>query len=225
MKCTSVLSMLGLALICAAGTSCKKPKPIDPTNEGIADFLPTNTQNWWLYEASDGTIFKRYFTGRDTVVDQFNYNLFEQVDTNTGTIVKEFYAKFEGNYYTLLKVDNSGSAYVKSQVLNGDPKVGDEWTSNGSFNYGVNIPTKLESEVMSVNNTFTLNNNVVLDSVIEVKSDLYGKLNFVTWTNCGTITMKFRRGVGVISEDYNINVAGFFQKQYSNHILNYHLEP
>lgn len=222
---TSVFSILGIALICATGTACKKKKKIDPTNEGIADFLPTNTQNWWLYQANDGTKFKRYFTGRDTVVDQFNYNLFEQIDVNNGTIVKEFYAKFEGNYYTLLKVDNSGSAYVKAQMLNGDPKTGDTWTSNGSFYYGVNIPTKLESEVTYVNGTYALEDNTVVDSVIEVKSELYGKLNFVTWTNCGTITMKFRKNLGIISEDYDINVAGFFQKHYSNHILSYHLEP
>lgn len=223
----SILSLSGLSLmvllILGSCTSCKKKKPIDPTNEGISTFLPTNVNNWWLYEASDGTVFKRYYTGRDTVVDGFNYNLFEQIDVNRGTIVKEFYAKFEGNYYALLQLDNSGTRYVKAIVLNENPQVGDTWTSTGSFTYGVAIPTKVEGEVISTTGTYTINNTVV-DSVVEVKSILSGKLNMVTWTNCGTVIMKFRRGLGIISENYDFNVGGFFTKQYSNHITDYYVQ-
>ncbi|RQO31236.1 hypothetical protein DBR32_04505 [Taibaiella sp. KBW10] len=219
----SLFSLSALLSVLFFG-SCKKKKIIDPTNEGISTYLPTNVNNWWKYLASDGTVFKRYYTGRDTVVDGFNYNLFEQVDVNTGTIVKEFYAKFEGNYYTLLQLDNSGTRYVKAIVLNENPQVGNTWESTGSFTYGIAIPTKIEGKVTSINGTFTVN-NVVVDSVVEVKSVLYGKLNLLTWTNCGTIIMKFRRGLGIISENYDFNVGGFFSKQYSNYITDYYVQP
>lgn len=198
--------------------------PDNPNNQGVGNYLPTAVGNWWLYRASDGTIFRRYYTGRDTMVDNFNYNLFEQIDTNSGTILKEYYARFEGNYYTLLKIDNSGNSLVKAIVLNGDPKVGDNWTNTGSFTYGgINIPVKIEGSVTSISGVDTINGNVITD-IIEVSSILYGKLLPTHYTNCGTIKMRFKKELGIIGEEYNIDVSGFFSKYYSNELINYHLQ-
>ncbi|OJV52904.1 MAG: hypothetical protein BGO31_03890 [Bacteroidetes bacterium 43-16] len=205
--------------------SCK-PKPIDPTNEGIGELLPINVDNWWQYEASDSTIFRRYYTGRDTTIDNFNYNYFEQVNVNSGTIVKEFYAKFEGNYYTLVKIDDAGNTFVKAQVLNGDPKLGDTWENTATVQYStLTFYAKTEGEIISVTDTITVN-GALLDNVIVSKTKLYARFSpFDNWAECGTMIMKFKRGTGIIGEDYDFQVPGFVDKTYSNHLVNYHIVP
>lgn len=214
-----LLTSLGIVLF----SSCD-PKEIDPTNEGIGELLPINVNNWWLYEASDSTIFKRYYTGRDTVIDNFNYNYFEQVNTESGTIVKEFYGKFEGNYYTLIKIDDAGNAYVKAQVLNGDPKVNDSWENTATINYsGLTFYAKTSCKITSITETAVVNGET-LDNIIVSETKLYARFSPLdNWVDCGTMIMKFKRGKGIIGEDYDFHVPNFVDKTYSNHLIDYHL--
>lgn len=207
-------------------SSCEPKKTeLDPTNEGIDDFMPTKLENWWRYEANDNTVFRRYYTGRDTVIDGFNYNYFEQVDVNNGTIVKEFYGKFEGNYYTLLKVDDEGTVMVQAKVLSGDPKVGDTWSNEGDFSYGgLDFQARVDGEVISVSDTATVN-GVLLNDIITVRSKLNAKPAFGNWMDCGTVVMRIKKNVGIISEDYDFHVGTFVNKTYSNWLLEYHIEP
>lgn len=201
--------------------SCEEKDPINPTNEGIDEYLPTDTANWWLYDANDGTIFKRYYTGRDTVIDGFNFNYFEQEDVNNGTIVKEFYAKFEGNYYTLLKINDEGTAYVKSKVLNGNPKVGDTWSDEGEFTYNsITFNAKTEGQVISVTDTATVN-GVLINDIVLVRSKLSARLPLSTWMDCGTVEMKFKKGIGIISENYDFHVGTYVNKTYKNWLQDY----
>lgn len=223
MKKTLSLFITGLCAIVLGLSSCKDKKPINPENEGIDDFMPTNTANWWLYEASDGTVFKRYYTGRDTVIDGFSYNYYEQVDVNTGTIVKEFYGKFEGNYYTLLKVNDEGTTLVQAKVLNGDPKVGDTWTNEGQFTYGtIEFFAKVDGKVVSTTDTATVNGQLITD-IVRVESQLYARLPFDSWVDCGTVEMKLKKGLGIISERYDFHVMNFVDKTYSNWLLDHHI--
>lgn len=217
----SSLLLTGLGIILFS--SCE-PKKINPTNEGIGEILPINTSNWWEYLASDNTVFKRYYTGRDTTIDNFNYNYFEQVNVNSGTIVKEFYAKFEGNYYTLVKIDDAGNAYVKAQVLNGNPKVGDTWENTATIQYStLTFYAKTEGEITTVSDTATVN-GALLDNIIVSKTKLYARFSpFDAWQECGIMIMKFKRGKGIIGEDYDFQVPGFVDKTYSNHLIDYHI--
>ncbi len=206
-------------------SSCKDKGKINPDNEGIDDFMPTKVENWWRYEANDGTVFKRYYTGRDTNIQGFNYNYYEQVNVNNGTIVKEFYGKFEGNYYTLLKINDEGTLFVQAKVLNEDPKVGDTWTNAGDFEYsGVAFSAKVDGEVVSISETATVN-GLVLNDIVKVKSRLFAKVPAGEWIDCGTVEMKIKKGVGIISEDYDIHVGTWVNKIYKNWLLEYHIEP
>ena len=224
MKSTNVIITLGLAsFLCFS--ACKPKDPIIPINEGVNNFMPTSTQNSWNYEASDGTHFQRKYTGRDSVVNGFSYNLFQQ--TTTGGVVKnEFYAKFEGKYYSLIPIDDANTTYVKAIVLGSDnPKVGDTWTNEGSFNYsGIDFTAKVDGEVMSISDTTTVN-GVLLDSIVTVKSRLFAKLPLSTYTDAGTVIMKMKKGVGIISEDYDFHVSTFVNKTYSNWLLSYSIQP
>lgn len=217
---TSLAAVAGLLFF----SSCK-PDEIDPTNEGIDDFMPTNVENWWRYEANDGTVFKRYYTGRDTNIQGFNYNYYEQVDVNNGTIVKEFYGKFEGNYYSLLKINDDGTAFVKAMVLNSDPKVGNTWSNEGDFTYnGIQFSAKVDGEVLSITDTATVN-GVLISDIVRVKTKLNAKVPLGSWVDCGTVEMKIKKGVGIISEDYDIHVLSFVNKTYKNWLLEYHIQP
>lgn len=224
MKSTNVFITLGLASLISF-SACKPKDPINPKNEGISNFMPTNTQNSWNYEASDGTKFQRKYTGRDTTVNGFSYNLYQQ--TTTGGVVKnEFYAKFEGKYYSLIPIDDSATTYVKAIVLGSDnPKVGDTWTNEGNFNYsGIDFTAKVDGEVMSISDTATVN-GVLIDSIVTVKSRLYAKLPLSTYSDAGTVIMKMKKGVGIISENYDFHVGTFVNKVYSNWLLSYTITP
>ncbi|HRP90189.1 MAG TPA: hypothetical protein PKX92_09120 [Edaphocola sp.] len=214
---TSSIIVLFLSLMTG---SCGKN---NKTNQGIDAFIPTDTQNWWRYEANDGTKFKRYYTGRDTVVNGFSFNLYEQI-SDGGTIVKEFYAKFNGNYYSLLKINDDGTAYVKSQILNGEPKVGDTWENQDNLTYNaVNFYAKINSSIISTTDTVNMN-GATLDNVVVVKSRLFAKyLPTDQWEDCGYVIQKFKKGVGIVGEDYDFHVGTFVNKTYNNRITEYYI--
>jgi hypothetical protein len=223
-KFSKVASIFALTAV-GFFVSCKEKDPISPINEGVGEYMPTDTANWWLYEANDGTVFKRYYTGRDTVIDGFNFNYFEQQNVNNGVIEKEFFARFEGNYYTLLKINDEGTAYVKSKVLNADPKVGDTWSDDGEFTYNnITFNAKVEGEVISVSDTATVN-GVLLNDVIRVRSKLSARLPLSTWMDCGTVEMKFKKGVGLLGEYYDFHVGTYVDKTYQNWMLEYYIAP
>ncbi|HTO17170.1 MAG TPA: hypothetical protein VLZ83_15495 [Edaphocola sp.] len=222
MKKTIGCSIITLLLLSMVNSSCGKKD--NSKNEGINEFIPTNTTNWWRYEASDGTNFKRYYTGRDTIIDNFDFNLYEQI-SDGGVIVKEFYGKFEGNYYSLIKVNDEGTVFMKAQILPGTPKLGDTWESLGNITYnGINFYAKTVGEVLSTDDVINMN-GTNLDNIVVAKNRLYAKISPTDpWEDCGTVIQKFKKGLGFVAEEYDFHVGTFVDKVYSYNITDYHIE-
>lgn len=223
------LLALGISLIFA---SCSKKtegtnQNLDPDkNTTVTEYMSTNPESWWQFRMEENNTVKettRRPTGNKATIDGFEYDLYHSIDSSTMYITNEYFAKNENYYLTLIDLDGSQSNYVKAIVYKDDGKLGDTWTSTHQMPYsGMNIDIEITSTISGINETKQLHGKSY-DSVFVTSSTLRAKSGLIPWTNCGTVEMWFRRGIGILKTDFNISILSLYNRQTKVELLNYQI--
>jgi len=209
-------------------SSCKRPieKDLDDENDRNASFISNKPGSWWVYGVSDGTVNKRVATGEDSLMQERTFDYYELIDTVTGNTVPEYFAKNQEYMLMLIDIDGERKNYGLMVVYKENAQVGDSWMNTGNFTFsGVPIQGKIEGTVESINGTKTIGDHTFTQvSVIhnELKAKLVGS---PAYTNCGTARIWFAQGIGVIKSEYDFQIGSFLDREYSDSLLSYHLQP
>lgn len=208
--------------------SCKKGdnEKLDENNTPVTDYMSTKQGSWWLYGSNDGTVTRRVATGRDSLKEGKMYNYYENTDTATQYFKAEYFGKNGDKFLTLADLDGSGTYYMAVVVHKDNAALGDTWENTGSITYGgMAFSLLAEGEVTGVGQTMTINGHTYTDVVV-VNNKLKAKPSISPlYTNCGTAKAWFKKGVGIIKADYDIHLSTFFNKQYTDSLLDYHFVP
>lgn len=212
-------------------SSCKK-KPGDneklaEENDPVSDFMSVKEGSWWKYGSTRSSSLMRRATGRDTSKLGRTYNYFETTDEESQHITPEFFGKNEDKYLMLVDLDGTESQYITVVVQKDNPKTGDKWENTGEITYsGIKFDLRTKGEVISSGGSMTIAGKTYAD-VTEIKNKLEAKIALTPlYTDCGSATMWFSKGVGIIKTDFNINIAsGVFTEQYQDSLLEYHIAP
>jgi hypothetical protein len=218
---TALVALTGLFSSCRKGINEK----LDDNNNPVSGYMSTKAGSWWLYGATDGTITHRVATGVDSVKLDRVYNYYETTDTVSKHITPEYFGKNAGMFLMLVDLDGNQTNYMNVAVQKDNAQVGDTWSNTGDITYsGMKFDLLAEGEVMSVNTTMTINGHTYTD-VAEIRNKLKAKpVLSPFYTNCGTATMWFKKGIGIIKADYDISISSFFSKQYTDSLLDYHIQ-
>lgn len=219
-------TVCALAVLCFS--SCRKKgdnEKLDGKNQTAADLIPADSGSWWLMKANDNSVSVTTATGRDTFLAGNTYDYFEMKDTSNGHIAPYFYAKNGGYYLSLIDLTGDGEEFIPAIICTVSPKAGDEWLNTSQIHYsGIAVDVKTKGEVISTGGSLTLNGHTY-QNVIQTKNELKAKPNSTpAWLNCGTLTMYFSPGIGVLKSDLDVSVIGLFQTHIANQLLDYHIE-
>lgn len=222
-RTAAVLGLLSLVFY-----SCKKGanEKLEENNDPVSGYMSTKAGTWWLYGSTDGTITRRIATGIDSFKLDRIYNYYETTDTVSQHKTPEYFAKNADKFLMLIDLDGSQTNYMNVVVQKDDPQVGDNWSNTGDITYtGLKFDLLAEGEIVSINGVMNMNGHTYTD-VVEVNNELKAKPHlFPTYTDCGTVRMWFKKGIGILKADYDIEISSFFSKQYTDSLLDYHIEP
>lgn len=216
-----------LALCVCALFSCKKKgenQGLDNDNQKKFDFMSTKPGSWWRYGSRDGILWKRESRGIDTVIMDRTYSYYERRDDGSPGYDPEYFGKNKENYFTLIDVDGSRDNYIDYLFWKKDATAGSKWDNTGSVKGPPplgKVAVLIESSLISNTESMTIGSNTFND-IIHVKSNLKaGAAN----TSVGSVNIWFKKDVGVIKEEVDINVLSLYNIQYTDSLIDYHLEP
>lgn len=208
--------------------SCKKGdnEKLAEDNDPVTGYMSTKAGSWWMYGSNDGTITRRVATGIDSAKLDRTYNYYETTDTLSQHVTPEYFGKNNDLFLMLIDLDGSETSYMNVVVQKDNAQVGDTWSNTGDITYsGMKFDLLAEGEVMATGGSMSINGHDYTD-VVEIRNKLKAKPFLApTYVNCGTVRMWFRKGVGILKADYDISISSFFSKQYTDSLIDYHLEP
>lgn len=217
-------------------SACKKKdgdnKGLNNKNKQPFDIMSTQSGSWWLYKADDGSVFYRYATGKDSFVAGLTYDYFYRIDTTSVMKEKipEYFGKNDGKYISLIDLDGAQKDYITYVILKDNPFINQSWVNTERKKIqGWNVDMLIESQVMSVNESLTINGKTY-DSIIHVYNYLKAKSAAMpTYVNCGTLEVWFKKGVGIIKDKGNIDISpagvSLVKKDYGDELLDYYIMP
>ncbi|MFA6151295.1 MAG: hypothetical protein WC716_08245 [Chitinophagaceae bacterium] len=228
------LSLLAFVLLFFASCTKKNGENngLNNANKQPFDIMSTKSGSWWLYSADDGSVFYRYATGQDSLVAGLTYAYFYRIDT-TSTMrehIPEYFGKNDGKYLSLIDVDGKEKDYITYVILKENPYTGQSWTNTETKKIqGFNVNMYIESNVVNANESIT-SNGKTYDSIVHVYNKLQAKLpTMVAYTNCGVLEVWFKKGVGIIKDKGNIEIAPagvtLVKKDYGDILLDYYKAP
>lgn len=238
-KFIQLLSIIACSLALGFSSCNPESKNIEPENnvedsipKSIDNYLPATGGSWWLYNSSLGDQFKREATGRDTLKADLLMKFFTYTAMSTMDDDPEYFGRFdESKYFTLFTFDSSTTEanYIPLVVMKDEPFVGMEWLNEGEVavdGYGtvqMNATCKIESlsdVVVTDDTTFT--------NVVKMKATLKARILGLDWVNCGTITYWFVKQVGIVQQDFNIELkmvgVTLYEKIHLDVLTDYHIE-
>jgi len=198
MKFSSLIGLAALALFSVS--SCKKKEgdneKLDPNdNSTIGVYMPTTPGSWWKFKGNhdgDAKTVIRYATGKDSLINGFNYDYFESKDSASQWITPEYFSKNNDNYIMLVDLDGSQTNYINAIVYKENASVGNTWLNTHEMSYsGFNVDVEIRGEVVGVNVTQQIN-GIDYTNVLQTKNELFIKHPIATlgiWTKVGTIKM------------------------------------
>lgn len=213
-------------------SSCKKGdnEKLEGPNESVKELMSTKEGSYWLYSSNEGTVTRRYATGRDTTMLGNTFDFYEKTDTVTKYVTPEFFGKNGDNYLMLVDMEGSMTEYMNVIVSKTIPKPGDEWTNTADKTYS-SIPFKLKTDgkIVSTGGSIELN-GVTYNNVVEAENKLGVKVTGQpTYTNCGKIKMWFVEGIGNIKTEFDIDIKllsmSVYKRYYVESLIEYHIEP
>lgn len=207
-------------------TACKKDKGVnenlDPNNQEQYDFTTTKEGSYWKIGMRGEGIGTRHATGRDSVVDGFNYSYYERMVDGSDHITPEYFGKNSGFYYTLIDLDGTETNYVSYAFYKDSAALGDSWANTANITAPVvgSVNVRTESEVVETGLTMSWGGKT-FENVVHVRTKLLGKV--VTWVDVGKVDVWFVRHIGVIREQADINIMSVYTRNYVDSVVDYHL--
>lgn len=225
------LSLVALFSFALLISSCKK-KPgenekMEGENESVVGYMSTKEGSWWLYASSDGTVTNRKATAKDSTMLGRKYDYYETTDTTSKFVTPEYFGKNGAYFFMLVDLDGTQTNYLPVVVNKDSIKLGDTWDNTTDLVYaGMTFNLLAEGEVTGVGQTLTINGKEYTD-VVEINNKLKGRQAILApvYVNCGTAKLWFKKGVGIVKSDFNISVLSVFTKQYSDSLIDYHIQP
>ncbi len=216
-------------------TACKKPSGVNQNlnnnNTQTLDLMSTKNGSWWLYISNAPGVFYRYATGKDSFKENLTFNYYYRYDTTSAfkTQYPDYFTKNSNKYLTLIDVDGTETTYLTYVILEDSSYVGQNWDNTETKTLsGYNADIWIHSNVDSVYETVNFYNNTY-DSVIYVHSDVNVRPSGLTptppYVSAGTLDVWFKRGLGIVHEKGNINVAGVITKNYEDWLINHYIAP
>lgn len=215
---------------CTSLIACKKGdnQKLDGDNDPVSDFMSTKAESWWMYGSNEGTVTIRRATGKDSTMLGRIYNYYETTDTTSQYVTPEYFGKNQDKFLMLVDMDLNGNRqnYMNVVVQKDNPQVDDSWSNTGSLSYG-GMPFDLltEGKVKSTGGTMTMN-GITYTEVTQIENALKFKPKLTPiYVKCGTATMWFAKGIGIIRSDFDISIGSLYSRKYNDSLLSYHIAP
>ena len=209
------------------GSACKKPdgvnQNLNPDNQRPVDFMSTKSGSYWRYGARDGKSYTRYAREKDTMKNNLKYSYYESQDDSSGALTPEYFGKNGVYHITLFDLDGAQTSYLEYAFWKDSARKGDTWTNTGQVFYQLvgNVEVVIESTQSEDGLTMTVGSNTfsnVVYVLIDAKATL---LNL----KVATFDIWFVKGIGVIREEANVDIAsGAFTQNHIDSLLSYHIE-
>jgi len=181
--------------------------------------MSNKTGSYWTYGSQDGGIYTRYARGKDSVKLGLTFSYYDHKDTS-GNIVPDYYGKNNGYYFTLIDLDGSESNYMPYAFWKDSAVKGSSWDNTGTISYsGLSISIKIESTEVD-DNVSLKNGDSLFSNLVHVHSEIKAT---VTSMGIGKLDSWFRKGLGIVREEAEINIAGAYSLKYTDSLINYHL--
>jgi hypothetical protein len=218
----AALAMFVAALTFGAG-SCKKDgvnENLDPADQKSFDLMPSTSGSYWKYGSRDGVDYTRYSRGRDSVMNGKTYSYYERQDAG-GNLLPEYFGKNDGYYTMLVDLDGSMTNYLEYVFWKENAALNDQWNNTGEITgpgFG-KVAVLIESQ--EVENGLTMSwGGKTYANVVHVHSD--GKVTALN-LKVATFDFWFAKGLGVIRQETDVNVAGFYKINHVDSLIEYHL--
>jgi hypothetical protein len=213
-----------IACMAAAGSSCKKSgvnQDLDPDNQKPVDFISTKKGSFWKYGSRNGVAYTRYAREQDTIKNGLTYSYYERQDDSTGTILPEYFGKNGGYHFTLVDLDGTRTTYLEYAFWKDSAKTGDTWNNVGSVYHPLvnNVQILVESKQISDGQTMTFGGQTFYN-VVHVHADAKASAFNL---HVATFDMWFVKGLGILREEANVDVAGAYKQNHVDSLLSYHI--
>ena len=211
-----------------AGSACKKSpgvnQNLNPDEQKPVDFMSTKNGSYWRYGARNGESYTRYARDKDTMKNNLKYSYYERQNDSTGSTFPEYFGKNGEYHFTLIDLDGAQTTYLEYAFWKDSAKQGDTWNNTGQVFYQLvgNVAILIESTQSESGLTMTVGSNT-FTNVVHVHSDAKASLLNL---KVGTFDIWFVKGIGVIREEADINIAnGAYVQNHIDSLLSYHIEP
>ena len=236
MKKNNFLLLFFVALSVFAMQSCKdkdknvQPQGVnttfDPNNQQNYDFMATKAGSEWRMgfrpiNPEDTGIGVRRAMGIDSTVAGFRYSYYERNVIGSPHITPEYFGKNDGFYTTTIDMTGSQQQYIQYAFYKDSATINEEWPNTGYVSYmGFAANVTITTRVVSVGSTERWNDST-FTNVLKVHSEI--TTDFPLVPNAGTIDIWCVRGLGIIKEEANIDLAGFYTRKYADSLISWSL--
>jgi len=214
---------LSLAAFSLAGESCKKDgvnQNLDPADQKTFDLMPSTLGSYWTYGSRDSVTYTRYSRGRDSAVNGKTYSYYERQDAG-GNLLPEYFGKNNGYYTMLIDLDGSMTNYLEYVLWKDSSSLNAQWNNTGEITAPTVGKIAILIESQEVENGLTMRwGGKTYTNVVHVHSD--GKVTALN-LKVATFDFWFVKGLGVIRQETDVNVAGFYQINHVDSLIDYHL--
>lgn len=226
MKIKSYL-IIGSLGILSLFFSCKKIKGdnqnLEENNQTIEGLMSVNPESFWEYETNEGDHFIRVPKGTKQTVNNREWDYYESTDQSTHWVTPEYFAKNGDKLLMLLDLDGSQSNYLEVIAFKENPSVGETFTNSHELKFGImNVQAVIESSIYQVNAVVEYQGTTIEDVVI-IKNKLKAKTALTPYIDCGDAFLYFKEGIGPLKLDINLSIMSFYNRSYSDHIVNYEI--
>lgn len=212
------------ALFIGAISSCKKEgvnQNLDPNAQKKYDFMSVKKGSYWKYGSRNGVTYTRYALEKDSIKNGLTYSYFERTDS-IGNVLPEYFGKNNQYYITLIDLDGGKTNYLPYVFWKDSAVRGTTWNNTGQIYYEVtgNVDGLIESVQSEDSLTMTIGSKTYTN-VVHVHSDL--KATLIN-AKIGTIDIWFVKGLGMLREEFNVNIFGAYQQSHTDSLLEYHIQ-
>lgn len=224
----TIMKSLAMALFACvlfgAVSSCRKEgvnQNLDPNAQKTYDFMSVKSGSYWKYGSRSGIAYTRYARSRDSIKNGLTYSYFERTDS-IGNVLPEYFGKNNQYYITLIDMDGGQTTYLPYVFWKDSATKGTTWDNTGKVYYALtgDVDVLIESSQAEDGLTMVIGSKTY-NNVVHVHSDL--KVTLLN-TKVGTVDIWFVKGLGMLREEFNVDIFGAYKQSHTDSLLDYHIE-
>ena len=183
--------------------------------------MSTKLGSSWSYGSKSGVDYTRYARDKDTQKIGLTFSYYEHLDTSN-SLIPEYFGKNNSYYFTLIDLNGSESNYMPYAYWKDSAIKGSTWNNTGSVSYPGLGSVSILIESTEVDDNVTLyHTDSTYKNLIHVHSGIKATVSNL---EVGTLDIWFRKGLGVVRQEADINILGAYTLQYADSLLRYHIE-